>query len=83
MPDVDSVQEDELNEPAACPSSQDTELVGVVGELEVSATVAVNVTDPPAGAVAGFGVTVKVVVAIVFTVRFDVPELVWCTLSPL
>jgi len=50
--------------------------VGVVGELEVSATVAVNITEPPRGAVDGFGVTDKVVESVVFTVRFDVPELV-------
>lgn len=51
-PDEDKLQEEELKEPAAFPSLQDTELVGGVGELEVSTTVTVNVTDPPEGTIA-------------------------------
>ena len=81
-PEEDREQEDGLNVPPPIPSLHDTELIGVVGELEVSATVAVNVTVPPRATVAGFGVTDKVVVSSVLTVRFDVPELVWCVVSP-
>ncbi|MHB9161090.1 MAG: hypothetical protein ACYC6W_09480 [Nitrosotalea sp.] len=47
--------------PPPFPSLHDTELVGVIGELELSVTVAVNVTDPPGYTVAGFGVTDNVV----------------------
>jgi len=40
----DKVQEDELNVPPAFPAFQVTVPVGVVGELEVSVTVAVRIT---------------------------------------
>ena len=64
------------NVPPAPPSAQDIVPVGVVGELEVSATVEVNVTEPPGGTVAGFGVTETVGVLSVAVVRLAVPELV-------
>ncbi|MHB8601977.1 MAG: hypothetical protein ACYC9R_05000 [Nitrosotalea sp.] len=57
----DNVQEAWSNMPPPFPSLHDTELVGVIGELELSVTVAVNVTDPPGYTVAGFGVTDNVV----------------------
>lgn len=56
--------------------------MGVIGELELSVTVAVNVTDPPGDTDAGFGVTDSVVAWIVFIVRADVPAFVWCMPSP-
>lgn len=59
-PDV-SVQETWSNTPPPFPSLHDTELVGVIGELELSVTVAVNITEPPGDTVAGFGVTDNVV----------------------
>jgi hypothetical protein len=57
----DNVQEVWSNMPPPFPSLHDTELVGVIGELELSVTVAMNVTDPPGDTVAGFGVTDNVV----------------------
>lgn len=56
--------------------------MGVIGELELSVTVAVNVTDPPGDTDAGFGVTDSVVAWIVFIVKADVPAFVWCMPSP-
>lgn len=56
--------------------------MGVIEELELSVTVAVNVTDPPGDTDAGFGVTVSVVAWIAFIVRADVPAFVWCMPSP-
>ena len=61
-PDDDRVQEDGLNVPPPFPSLHDTELVGVVGKLELSETVAVTFTDPPGGTAAGFDVIDTVVV---------------------
>ena len=58
----DNVQKAGVNVPPAPPSAQDIVPVGVVGELELSATVEVNVTEPPGGTVAGFGVIVRVVI---------------------
>ena len=81
-PDEDNEHEDELNEPPPFPSLQDTDLVGVVGEGELSVTVALNITDPPSVTVAGLCVIDKVVTSRILTVRFEVPELVWCVLSP-
>ena len=49
----DSVQVVWSNVPPPFPSLHDMELVGVIGELELSAIVAVNVTWPPGAAVAG------------------------------
>jgi len=43
----ESIQEDGLNVPPALPSLHDTVPVGVDEELEVSATLAVNVTCDP------------------------------------
>ena len=43
----ESVQDDELNIPPAFPSLHDIIPVGVVGELEVSVTVTVNVACDP------------------------------------
>jgi hypothetical protein len=57
----DSVQEGGLNVPPALPSLHDTVPVGVVGEAELSATVAVNVIDPPEETVEGLGLSVRVV----------------------
>lgn len=57
----DNVHEVWSNIPPPFPSLHDTELVGVIGELELSVTVAVNVTDPPGDTDAGFGVTANVV----------------------
>lgn len=59
---VYNVQEIGLNVPPAFPSLQDIVPDGAVGELEVSSTVALNVTDPSTDTVEGFGVTVTVVV---------------------
>lgn len=56
-PDDERVQEDGLNMPPPIPSLHDTELVGVIGELELSVTVAVIFIDPLSGTVAGFDVT--------------------------
>ena len=56
----DNVQEAGVNVPPAPPSLHDTEPVGVMAEIEVSATVALNVTGPPEDAVAGFGATDRV-----------------------
>jgi hypothetical protein len=72
----ESVQDVWSNTPPPFPSLHDTELVGTIGELELSVTVAVNVTDPPGDTVAGFGVTDNVVAWTVFIVRLDIPELV-------
>ena len=58
----DNVQEVWLNVPPPIPSLHDTELVGVMGELELSETVAVNVTDSPGDNVAVFGVKDNAVV---------------------
>ncbi|NHI03197.1 hypothetical protein DYY67_0318 [Candidatus Nitrosotalea sp. TS] len=52
------MHDDGLNVPLALLSLQDTVPVGVVGELEVSLTVAVNVTDEPGFAVDRFDDTV-------------------------
>ena len=60
LPD-ESVQDGELNMPPVFPSLHDMVPVGVVGELEVSVTVTVNVTWAPEFTVDGFGVTVVVV----------------------
>jgi hypothetical protein len=48
----------------------------VIGELELSVTVAVNVTEPPGDTDAGFGVMASVVAWIEFIVRADLPAFV-------
>jgi hypothetical protein len=71
----DSVQEDGLNVPPALPSLHDTEPVGVVGEVELSATAAVNVTELPEVTVEGLWVTDRIVECRVVTTKvllFDV-----------
>jgi hypothetical protein len=86
VPDT-SIHGDELKIPPVFPSFQVTLPVGVVGELELSITVTVNVSAVPTTYDAGFGVTLTDVVwdafTVAFTVRLDVPELVWCAVSPL
>ena len=55
----DKLQEDELNVPPADPALQVIVPVGVVGEFEVSFTVAVSITEPPAVILFGLPVTVR------------------------
>ena len=57
----DSVHEEGLNVPPAVPSLHDTVPVGAVGEVEVSAIVAVSEIDPAEETVPGLGATVTVV----------------------
>jgi len=56
-----SVQEVWSNVPPPFPSLHDTELVGVIGELELSVTVAVNATELPGNTDTELGVTDNVV----------------------
>ena len=81
MPD-DKVHVDELNEPPAFPSLQDTVPLGVVGEFDVSVTVEVNVIAFPGTKDAEFGVMTTDVGCIVSIESDNVPELVWCVASP-
>ena len=81
VPDA-SVQEDELNAPPTLPSPQVIVPVGVVGELDVSATVTVNVSGVPDTYDAGFGVTVTDVEESKLDVKMDVPEFAVCPVSP-
>lgn len=58
VPD-DKLQEDELKVPPVDPALQVIVPVGVVGEFEVSFTVAVSITEPPAVILVGLPVTVR------------------------
>ena len=78
-----NVQEVGLKVPPALLSLHVTLPDGVVGELEVSATVAVNVIWVPEFTAAEFGVTVVVVEWKRFTVNDDTPELAVWLLSPI
>ena len=82
MPD-DRVHVDELNEPPEFPSLQDTVPLGVVGELDPSDTVEVNVIAFPGTKDAEFGVMATDVGCTVIIESGNVPELVWCVASPL
>jgi hypothetical protein len=77
-----SVQEEELNVPPVFPSPQVIVPVGVVGELDVSVTVTVNVSAVPATYDAGFGVTVTDTGESELGAKEDVPELAVCPVSP-
>jgi hypothetical protein len=79
---VDKVHVDELNDPPAFPSPQDTVPVGVVGEFDVSVTVTVNVTAVPGTKGPEFGVTITDVVCTAATASDNVEELVLCVVSP-
>ena len=73
---VDNVHTEELNVPPTFSSSQVIVPVGVVGELDVSVTVAVNVSVFPTTYDEGFGDTVTDVGESRFFTKPDVPELV-------
>ena len=69
------VHEVTLNTPPALLSTHDTVPMGVVGELDESLTLTINLTVPAKDKVAGLGVIVVVVRCNSFTKRDDMPAL--------